>query len=232
MIKKTFIGHLNDVKLVLIRIFLIFFILFFINLYFADQTFAFLIKIIHTGNIKFVFSGISGGVSSKISIAFNLTMVLLFPLIAFEVLLYTKGVFYKGLYGLWLFLFALMFYFISVLSAVIILIPIFAKFLLSVGFFGIDFYIDANVFISFLMQIIFAFAFIFQLPIILTLLIKAEVININSLKKQRKKVFVCSFILGAVLTPPDVLSQVVAAILMYAFYEGTIFFSYFSRKKT
>jgi sec-independent protein translocase protein TatC len=71
-------------------------------------------------------------------------------------------------------------------------------------------------------QIIMAFGFCFELPVLLTLLAKIGLVTSESLKKKRKYMFVLAFVVGAVLTPPDLLSQVALAIPLYALYEISI----------
>ena len=70
------------------------------------------------------------------------------------------------------------------------------------------------------MMIIFGLAF--QLPVVINLLLRFEIITVHSLKKARKFVIVVIFIISAILTPPDILSQVVLAIPLILLYEASI----------
>ena len=73
------------------------------------------------------------------------------------------------------------------------------------------------------MQFIIAFGIAFQLPIALTLLVRADLIETAQLVKQRRLAIVIMFIVAAVLTPPDVISQCSLAIPLIILYEFSIF---------
>lgn len=72
--------------------------------------------------------------------------------------------------------------------------------------------------------LIFAFCLVFQTPIILFALTKLNIISIKQLTKHRKTIIVGIFIISAIITPPDISSQIFCAILLIIIYELTLFF--------
>ena len=89
---------------------------------------------------------------------------------------------------------------------------------------GIPIQLEAKVseYLSLVMHMILAFGIAFQMPVVLVLLCKIGVLNVETLRKGRRYAVVIMFIVAAIITPPDVISQVGLAIPLILLYEISI----------
>jgi sec-independent protein translocase protein TatC len=88
---------------------------------------------------------------------------------------------------------------------------------------GIAFLPKVSEYLSLIMTLIFAFGICFQLPVVLTLLARAGIIDSEFLKSKRRYAIVFVFVVAAVLTPPDIISQFALAVPTLLLYEASIF---------
>jgi sec-independent protein translocase protein TatC len=84
---------------------------------------------------------------------------------------------------------------------------------------------DINRYLDFVLKLFFAFGIAFEIPIATVLLVWTGASNVESLRKKRPYVIVGCFVLGMLLTPPDVISQLLLAFPMWVLFEIGIIFS-------
>ena len=118
-----------------------------------------------------------------------------------------------------------------------IVIPLAWDFFISFQITGIDGSLPIELepriseYLSLVMKLIFAFGICFELPVLLLLLTKSGIMTAQDLANKRKYAILISFVVAAILTPPDVISQVLLALPMIVLYEFSILLSKFNFKK-
>jgi sec-independent protein translocase protein TatC len=108
----------------------------------------------------------------------------------------------------------------------------FAVFPLIFGFFnavtpdGVAVMTDISRYLDFVLKLFFAFGLAFEVPVATVLLIWSGFASVETLKRNRPYVIVAAFVMGMLLTPPDVISQVLLALPIWLLFEAGLFFSH------
>lgn len=89
---------------------------------------------------------------------------------------------------------------------------------------------DINSYLDFVLKLFFAFGVVFEIPIATVLLVWSGITTVENLKRKRPYIIVGCFVVGMLLTPPDVMSQILLAIPMWVLWETGIFFSGWIKK--
>jgi len=108
-----------------------------------------------------------------------------------------------------------------------VVFPVIFGFLASVGPDSVNFAPDIQYYLDFILKVSFAFGVAFEVPVITILLIIFGVTTSQKLKKNRSFIIIGSFVIGMVLTPPDVISQFLIAIPIWLLFEAGLVFSSF-----
>ena len=113
-----------------------------------------------------------------------------------------------------------------------LVLPLGLKFLLGYGAKYWTMQVTIQLYFNFVVKMILAFAFAFQTPLLMVLLTKFGVANTVKMKLYRKWAFLGCFLLASVLTPPDVITQVLLGFPLYGLYEfGVVISSWFEDPK-
>lgn len=105
-----------------------------------------------------------------------------------------------------------------------IVFPLVFNFFTSIGPESVAIMTDISSYMNFVIKLFFAFGIAFEIPIATLLLIYGEFISAKELASKRRYVVVVCFVLGMLMTPPDVISQLLLAIPMWLLFEAGLFF--------
>ena len=114
-------------------------------------------------------------------------------------------------------------FYLGILFAYYIVFPLIFSFFTSIAPAGVQIATDITSFLNFVIKIFFAFGLAFEVPIITLVVVLAELTTVESLSRKRPYIIVFAFIIGMILTPPDVISQVLLAIPIWVLFEFGLF---------
>ena len=117
-------------------------------------------------------------------------------------------------------------FYLGIVFAYYIVFPLIFSFFTSIAPEGVQIATDISSFLNFVIKIFFAFGLAFEVPIITLIVIIFEISTVESLSKKRPYIIVIAFILGMVLTPPDIISQILLAIPIWLLFELGLFLAY------
>lgn len=124
-------------------------------------------------------------------------------------------------------------FYTGLLFSFYIVFPVIFGFLSDIGPSVVDFTPDIQYYLDFVLKVSFAFGVAFEVPIATILIIMFNMTTIEKLKKNRPYIIIGAFILGMLLTPPDIISQTLIAIPIWLLFEaGLIFAPMFKLQKS
>ena len=173
---------------------------------------------------------IATGVASPFLTPFKLTMVVALFLSMPIILHQIWGFIAPGLYkhekriAVPLLISSILLFYGGMAFAYFVVFPIMFGFFASVTPEGVSMMTDIGQYLDFVLTLFFAFGVAFEIPVATFLLIWVGIVDVATLRKSRPYVVVGCFVVGMVLTPPDVFSQTLLALPMWMLFEAGLLF--------
>ncbi|MEW5422990.1 twin-arginine translocase subunit TatC [Amorphus sp. 3PC139-8] len=233
--KAPLIDHIIELRGRLMKALIAIAIAFVVCFYFASDIFNILVVPYEQAageskSIELIYTAPQEYFFTQLKLALFGALFLAFPIIASQIYMFVAPGLYRNERKAFVpFLIATpILFFIGACLVYFVVMPLAMNFFLSMeqdggaGKASIQLLPRVSEYLGLIMILIFAFGLVFQLPVVLTLLARAGMVTAPELKKRRKYAVVIAFILAAVLTPPDPISQISLAVPALLLYEISI----------
>ncbi|BBP00156.1 twin-arginine translocase subunit TatC [Sulfuriferula nivalis] len=222
--QDTFISHLIELRNRIIRALLAFILVFIGLFHWANNIYTLLAQpLLHAlpkgGQL------IATEVTAPFFVPIKVTMMAAF-LIALPYILYQMWAFIApGLYshekkiGIPLIIASVVLFLCGMSFAYFLVFPVVFGFIAGVAPVGVAVMTDIGKYLDFVMTMFMAFGITFEVPVVVVLLVKVGFVSVAKLRDIRPYVIVGAFVIGAIFTPPDMVSQIMLAVPLWLLYE-------------
>lgn len=221
-------GHLRELRNRLIFCIVCLVISFLVGLHFAPNLVILLTDIGKTFGYSYVYIAPQELLMQYFSIAMLTGVCITFPVILYHIWAFVQPGLKRNENILFLsaMIFGLLCFIVGITFAYQIMLPFMLRFLMGISMgSGITPSISVQNYISFLLTIFMIFGIVFELPVLAVSLTQMGLLKVQWMKKVRRVVIVVIFFLSAIITPPDIVSQVMVAIPIMGLYELSIILS-------
>ena len=226
--EMTFFEHLLELRTRMLVVFFSIFIFSILGYLNSDFIISFLISTIDNPDITFQVLKITSIFMTKITVSIFFGLMISFPILLSQILLFIRPALNNSL-SIWsiikFILLSLFLFCIGLIFGYFILIPF------SISFFtqlslplieSINLSFTLENYLIYLIWVLIISSIIYQLPIFIIFFIKMDLIDLDWLKNNRSYIVIVFFILSALFTPPDPLSQILVALPLILLFEITI----------
>ena len=234
--KLPLTGHLQELRKRLILSFIAVGAGFILCYAFADSVFNLLARplldVMPSGG-SLIFTSVAEAFFTYMKVAFIAGLILASPFVLYQIWAFVApGLYQKEKKYVIPFVFGgSLFFSLGILFGYFVAIPFGFKFLLGYATDFIKPMPSMKEYLSFTIKFLLVFGLVFEFPVVLVLLARIGVINAKMLSRQRKYAILLIFVFAAVMTPPDLISQVLMALPLMVLYELSILLSRIFGKK-
>ena len=222
--QDTFISHLVELRDRLLRAVLAVLFVFLCLFYWAKDLYALLAKpllaALPVGG-QMIATDVVGVFLVPVKVAFLVAFVIALPYVLYQMWAFVA----PGLYAnerrlvLPLVVASSVLFIVGMAFAYFLVFPVIFQFMASIAPEGVAWMTDIDKYLSFVLMTFVAFGVTFEVPVVVIVLVRAGIISIEKLKEIRPYVIVGAFVVAAVITPPDVVSQFMLAVPLCLLYE-------------
>src|SRR5690348_6345624 len=222
----SLISHLLELRDRLLRAMIAVGVAFIPSVFYSNDIFTFvaqplLAKLPPGGNL--IATGVMSPFTTPFKLSFFVALLAAMPYVIYQLWAVVAPGLYRNerRFAVPLLLSSILLFYVGVAFAYYFVFPVMFQFFAATTPKGVAMMTDINQYLDFVLTMVFCFGVAFEVPVAVVLLVMG-IVRLESLKKNRGYVLIGIFILAALLTPPDAISQCSLAIPMYLLYEGGI----------
>ena len=222
--KLPFLDHLKELRLRLIRSFIAVVVIFLPLVFFSNEIYELAsspLQALMPENSSMIATQVASPFLSPLKLSFYLSLMISIPYFFSEMWRFIAPGLFKNekKFALGLVLSSVLLFYLGILFAYFLVFPLIFGFFTSVTPDGVKVMTDISSYLDFILTIFLAFAIAFEIPVLIFLLNWTGITSPESLAEKRPYVIVGCFILGMLLTPPDVISQTLLAVPAWFLFE-------------
>ena len=225
---QTLIAHLTELRDRIIRCLIAVFIIFLFLFPFANEIYEFIslpLRDLLPEGASMIATEVASPFLTPFKLSMLLSLYLAMPYVLFQIWRFIA----PGMYlseqriAIPILSSSIILFYAGTAFAYFVVFPLVFTFFTSVAPDGIEIMTDINRYLDFVLKLFFAFGVAFEIPIVAIILIVTGVTTAENLASKRPFILVGCFVIGMLLTPPDVISQSLLAIPMWILFELGIF---------
>ncbi|MGI6224872.1 MAG: twin-arginine translocase subunit TatC [Peptococcales bacterium] len=220
--------HLEDLRKVLIRTFIAVFLGTAVSYgVFLDRAMSIVVGPLNRLNQELVFLTVTEGFFTHLKVAFFAGIILASPVIIWQILSFVLPALYSHEKRVFfpLFFLGILLFISGIAFAYLFVLELGLKFLLINFSGGLTPMISVSKYVSFVITFLLPFGIVFEIPLVAYFLTRMGIVTPQYLRQKRRYVIFIIFVLAAILTPPDIISQILLAFPMLVLYEISIIIS-------
>jgi sec-independent protein translocase protein TatC len=226
----TLISHLLELRSRLLRAMIAVLIAFLPCAYYSNQIFDWLssplVSKLPQGQ-KLIATTVTATFTAPLKLSLVAGLLIAMPYVLYQVWAFVAPGLYRKekRFALPLLASAILLFYLGVAFSYFFVFPLVFRFFIATTPHNVQLMADVTNYLQFALTLFVAFGVAFETPVAVVLLVLTELVTLQKLRAVRGYVLIVVFIIAAILTPPDVMSQTAMAIPMYLLYEGGILFA-------
>jgi len=230
MTNDSISSHLLELRSRLLKVIILFSVLSIIGIPFAAEIYSFvadpLVANLPAGT-SMIATGVASPFMAPIKLVLYVALLFTMPWLFIQLWMFISPGLYENEKSFTAPLMAstIILFFCGVSFAFFIVCPIIFKFFIGMAPSSIQVMTDINEYLGFIFKLVFAFGIAFEIPVATVLLVNSKIVTKKSLIKARPYLIVMFLIIGMLLTPPDIFSQLFLAFPMWLLFEIGILLS-------